>query len=330
MRRLRYGITTSLALAALLLAGCGGGATYSESQAVAPAAQDAAGSPAAPLATPAPVPKNARSAQPAKAEQDGLASGVEVTRQDRQVIYTGSMSVRVKEVTDAVAQAKQIVTGAGGYLAREQSSSASKARETATLEFKIPPAAYPAVLGRLGKELGTQISLEQSTQDVTLQVADVNSRLKSAQQSLESLRTLLKRADTIGQVLEVEREIASREADLESLQAQQKELATQVAMATLTLRLLGPVAAAPEPEEDNGFVAGLKSGWKALLTSLVALLTFLGAVLPWAVAALPLVVLFVYLTRRSRARRAAPPSSPSSPSSPSPPRPGEPGPEAAA
>ncbi|GAA1742496.1 hypothetical protein GCM10009734_55980 [Nonomuraea bangladeshensis] len=305
-----------LAAAVLLLAGCGGGeATVQGASAPAVAQQDMA-------AEARPMPTASKAVQrDAKADQVGLVSKVEVTAQNRQVIYTGSMTVRVKQVGDAVEQAKQIVTAAGGYLSSEQSSSASKARETATLEFKIPPTGYNAALGRLGKELGTQVSMKQSTQDVTLQVADVESRLKSAERSLESLRTLLKRADTIGQVLDVEREIATRQADLESLQAQQKELATQVAMATLTLRLLGPVAEAAQPEEESdGFLAGLKSGWKALLSSLVVLLTLLGAVLPWLLVSLPLVALLVYLVRRDRARRAgqgrvpaAPPSRPADP-----------------
>ncbi|WP_344212269.1 DUF4349 domain-containing protein [Nonomuraea bangladeshensis] len=316
MRRIRYGITSLLAAAVLLLAGCGGGeATVQGASAPAVAQQDMA-------AEARPMPTASKAVQrDAKADQVGLVSKVEVTAQNRQVIYTGSMTVRVKQVGDAVEQAKQIVTAAGGYLSSEQSSSASKARETATLEFKIPPTGYNAALGRLGKELGTQVSMKQSTQDVTLQVADVESRLKSAERSLESLRTLLKRADTIGQVLDVEREIATRQADLESLQAQQKELATQVAMATLTLRLLGPVAEAAQPEEESdGFLAGLKSGWKALLSSLVVLLTLLGAVLPWLLVSLPLVALLVYLVRRDRARRAgqgrvpaAPPSRPADP-----------------
>ncbi|MEW9549403.1 DUF4349 domain-containing protein [Nonomuraea sp. NPDC050783] len=327
MRRIRYGIT---ALSVLLLAGCGAGATY-ESTASAPE-HAAGGASAYPMPAQTSAAKRPRSeaADQSGGVSDGKSgvSDVKVTRQDRQVIYTGDMTVRVKQVSAAVEQAKQIVTAAGGYLSKEESSSASKARETASLEFKIPPSGYGAVLARLGKELGTQTAMNQSTQDVTLQVADVNSRLKSAQQSLESLRTLLKRADTIGQVLEVEREIATREADLESLQAQQKELATQVAMATLTLRLLGPVAAAPKPEKrSEGFLAGLKSGWKALLASLVTLLTILGALLPWLVASLPLVLLVVYLVRRARRDDARGGRLPAPP--PGTPRSGDPDPEAA-
>lgn len=322
MRRFRYGIALSAACVALLLSGCGGGGNILQS------ADESAGGAPAPAAAPSAGVAREQLAQKRPTSQqagrDGLVSNVKVTQQNRQVIYTGSMSVRVKQVATAVDQAKQIVTAAGGYLSKEESSSASESRDTATLEFKIPPNAYGGTLGRLGTELGMKISMNQATQDVTLQVADVNSRLKSAEQSLESLRSLLKRADTIGQVLQVEREISAREADLESLQAQQKELATQVSMATLTLRLLGPVAVEKEPDEEPaGFLGGLKSGWNALVSTVKVLLTVLGAVLPWLVASLPLVALLVYLVRRDRARR--PGVTPPPPG----PRPGDPGPETA-
>ncbi|MGP3956456.1 DUF4349 domain-containing protein [Nonomuraea sp. 3N208] len=323
MRRIRYGIALSAACAALALTGCGGSGSTVRST------SEAAGAPA-----PAYVARDeaataevqAKQRQPQKqGGQDGIVSNVKVTQQERQVIYTGSMTVRVKQVAAAVEQAKQIVIAAGGYLSKEESSSANDSRDSATLEFKIPPNGYGGVLGRLGKDLGKQISMNQATQDVTLQVADVNSRLKSAEQALESLRALLTRADTIGQVLEVEREISAREADLESLQAQQKELAAQVSMATLTLRLLGPVAVAEEPDEEEpaGFLGGLKAGWNGLVSSTKVVLTVLGAVLPWTIVALPLVALLVYLVRRDRARR------PGIPTPPPGPRAGDPDPEAA-
>ncbi|TMR92268.1 DUF4349 domain-containing protein [Nonomuraea basaltis] len=318
MRRIRYGIALSAACATLLLTGCGGSGSYAKSGA-APAAMSQAES--------APAEAQIRQKQPQQrkpGDADGIVSNVKVTQQERQVIYTGSMTVRVKQVAAAVEQAKQMVTAAGGYLSKEESSSASDSRASATLEFKIPPDKYGGMLGRLGKELGTQISMKQATEDVTLQVADVESRLKSAQQSLESLRSLLKRADTIGQVLDVEREISAREADLESLQAQQKELATQVSMATLTLRLLGPVAVAEEPEEESaGFLGGLKAGWRGLVSFTMGLLTVLGAVLPWLIASLPLLALVIYLVRRDRTRK------PRITTRPPAPRPGDPGPEAA-
>ncbi|MEV3978837.1 DUF4349 domain-containing protein [Nonomuraea sp. NPDC049758] len=319
MRRIRLGIALS-ACATLLLAGCGGGSVEMTSGGSPALASQGM---AAPEARDLAAPKK----QAAPQDGDSAVSGVKLAQRqlDRQVIYTGSMTVRAKQVTSAAQQAKQLVTAAGGYLSKEEAESAGDTEDSALLEFKIPPTRYADVTARLGKELGKQLSMTQGTQDVTLQVADVESRLKSAQKSLESLRTLLKKAGTIGQVLEVEREINSREADLEALQAQQKELATQVAMATLTLRLVGPVTVVEDPaEEPAGFLGGLKTGWEALVSFTKTALTVVGALLPWLLVLAPLVAVAVFLVRRNRARRPAPPAAPEPE-----PEPAEPGPSAA-
>ncbi|TYB68528.1 DUF4349 domain-containing protein [Nonomuraea sp. PA05] len=308
MTRFRYGIALTAVCATALLTGCGGGGEYATSQsadsAPAPTSQAQAGGAARDESS-------SNEARPEKVEQsggDGVVSGVKVVQQDRQVIYTGSMTVRATQVTPAAQQAKQIATEAGGYLSQEESNASGDDEASAMLEFKIPVAKYPEVLRRLGGELGKQLSLNQNAQDVTLKVADVESRLKSAEQSLESLRTLLKRATTIGQVLDVEREISEREADLESLQAQQKQLAAQTTMATLTLRLVGPVTVVDDPaDEPAGFLGGLAAGWRALVSFTKTALTVIGALLPWAAVSLPLIVLMVWLIRRDRRRPVPPP-----------------------
>jgi hypothetical protein len=307
MRRHQIGVALTAACAALFLAGCSGGpgGMASDREAVSAAAPQAESAAADRSGNVAERSGDTARAVPTPAPQknDNLASNVEVVQQERKVIYTASMTVRAQDVPAAAQQAKQVVIAAGGHLAKEESTSAERTRASALLEFKIPPARYPEVLGSLGKDLGRQLRLEQGTQDVTLQVADVDSRLKSAQQALDSLRTLLKKADTIGQVLQVEREIAGREADLESLQAQQKELAAQVGLATLTLRLVGPTAEVPDSsEEPAGFLGGLKSGWDSLVAFLKVLLTALGTVLPWLIVVAPVTLLAIVLLRRRRPR----------------------------
>ncbi|MEV0593530.1 DUF4349 domain-containing protein [Nonomuraea cavernae] len=309
MKRFRYGVALSAVCVALLASGCGGSGESAMTQSAPAAApesafaQDRADSDGSAEVSPRSAAKSGRSA----GSGENLASNVKVTQQERQVVYVANMTVRAKEVTAAALRAKQLVTSAGGYLSKEESQFSDGGDGSATLEFKIPPARYPEVLASLGKDLGKQLSVNQGTQDVTLRVADVNSRLKSAQEALVSLRTLLKKADTIGQVLEVEREISARESDLESLQAQQKELAAQVGMATLTLNLVGPVTVVSEPsEEPAGFLGGLAAGWSALKGFVMVALTVLGAVLPWLIVIVPVVLLVSFFVRRARGRRTPP------------------------
>ncbi|MEO3812195.1 DUF4349 domain-containing protein [Sphaerisporangium sp. B11E5] len=319
MSRLRGRRPLAAALAAvtlaLALAGCGGGSAGAPESAAAGGAADgpaAAPAPAVDQFSPAGEAQrrpaagaDARDAGEAPQDKDGAPK---LAPTDRAIIYTGEMTVRATDVAGAADKAKQIVTGAGGRLDREDSTSFGR-EAGATLVFKVPPAAYPGVLDRLGKELGKRQSLSQSTEDVTEQVADVESRLASTKAALEQLRTLLGRAKTIGEVLQVERQISDREADLESLQARQKVLAAQTSAATLTLRLVGPaavVAAKPDPG-PAGFLGGLKSGWRALVSTTKVGLTVLGAVLPWLIP-LALLWLVYRAVRRLRPIRTPAPA----------------------
>ncbi|MGW4470510.1 DUF4349 domain-containing protein [Nonomuraea sp. NPDC004354] len=302
MSRIRYGMALTAACAVLVLSGCGGGnsAARNDSGGTAPAAAPAA---------------QAETAGTGRSTVSGeSAKKVTIAPEQRSIIYVSEMTVRAGDVTKAAEQAKQLVTAAGGYLSSEESDAFDGGDGSSTLVFKIPPAAYQGLLDRMGKLLGKRESLRQNTTDVTEEVADVASRLKSAEQALAAMRTLLTRADTVGQVIEVEREIATREAELESLQARQKALAAQVSTATLTLRLIGPVTPVAEPsEEPAGFLGGLRAGWSALVGFVQIALTVVGVLLPWLVAMLPVAVVILLLVRRGRARRPVSRTGPAAP-----------------
>ena len=70
--------------------------------------------------------------------------------------------------------------------------------------------------------------------------------------------------------MSIEGQLAQREADLESLQAQQRALSAQTSFATITLSLVALTApvAKPKPADRGGFVGGLADGWHAFTKAL--------------------------------------------------------------
>jgi len=258
-----------------------------------------------------------------------------VAPEDRQLVRSAEMTVRAKDVAAAAEKATRIATEAGGYVSEEHSTSSADGDSHTLITFKVPPDRYAAVLARFGKELGTRESLTQRTEDVTEQVADVESRIKSAEATIDQFRALLRRAEKIGEILDIEREISQRTAELESLQARRKALASLTGMATITLRLVGPAAKPPREEDDGpaGFLGGLAAGWAALVAAVEIGLTVLGVLLPWLVA-IGLLVLLVWPLRHRLDRIRPGPPRPRRPHSPRPGTPPEPAgarpPEAAA
>ena len=176
------------------------------------------------------------------------------------------------------------------------------------LTLKIPVAQYGPVLAKL-KGLGTKISFSSRAVDVTQQVADVGSRVASAQAAIKQLRALLSKAGSVGQLLSVQEEINSQESDLEALLAQQRALAHETSYATVTAVLVGHHARfVAKPEKTSpGFLAGLKGGWHALVTVVGWLLTALGSALPFLIPVL-LIGGIALEGRRRLARRKAPPA----------------------
>jgi hypothetical protein len=132
-------------------------------------------------------------------------------------------------------------------------------------------------------QLGHEESRNLSTDNVTTEVADVDSRVRSAQQTIAALRVLYDRAQKVSDVIDIETQLAQRESDLESLQARQRVLAQQVALATLTVHLrTAAAAAAKHTHHAAGFAAGAGAGWRAFARAAQGFFAAVGAVLPFA------------------------------------------------
>jgi hypothetical protein len=295
--------TAALSGSGLLLAGCSAGATNSSATASGESAAAQGGSAAGSGAV----------AAPQAAPEPGTLAGAKTARlvTGQAIIRTASLTLRVASVTSTAQQVTGLAVAAGGYVSSEQDSiSRTPGRSTVMLELKIPGAAYPGVLGKLSTSFGHPVSASQHAQDVTGQVADVTSRVASAQDAITQLRALLKRAGTVSGLLSVQDEINAQEASLEALQSQQRALARETSYATVTMYLLSQRhhAAAHGGGKHHGFVAGLAAGWHGLRVATSWLLTVAGAVLPFLAIIAVLAAGGWLGLRRYRARRRAQPA----------------------
>ena len=238
-------------------------------------------------------------------------TGVTLSVQD--LIRTAYLTVRVKQNATVTAQANAasgLVTAAGGYVAGEEDLvPPGGGTPQVTLQLKIPSAQYDSVLPRL-VILGNVLSRSQHTTDVTQRVADVGSRVASAQAAIRQLRALLGKAGSVSALLSVQDEINAQESSLEALLAQQRALAHETSYATVTLVLIGHHQVVPVHHKKAhvpGFLAGLKAGWHALALAVGWVLTALGSLLPFLIVAAVLAAIAI-AARRRLSRRKQPPA----------------------
>ena len=222
----------------------------------------------------------------------------------RTVIRTASMTLIAEDVDDTRLRVADVIDGVGGVIASETTSTVPGAEErgdvrTVRLGLQVPTDRFDATVKALS-DLGTVRQRAIRTEDVTTEVADVDSRVESAQAALTRIRALLDRANSLGSVIRLESELSERQADVESLLAQQRALAGQTRLATIDLELTTERRPEPTPEEeeDSGFLTGLDQGWDALRSFLLAVSTALGVLLPFA--AVTAVVLIPVLVRYRR------------------------------
>ena len=224
--------------------------------------------------------------------------------QTRSVISTGQVQLQGDPLSDVRAKIDALMEKYDGFVAKEQTQNDAHGTMTSSvLVLRVPSASFETVMGSFA-DFSTVLDKSSKEEDVTTEVIDVNSRIRTQEVSLKRLQKFLGQAKSVPDVIRLESAIAQREADLASLRSQHNYLKDQTSLATITVRMALPPekAAQDDPLADAGFLTGLRNGWNALVDVAVVAATVLGAMLPFLlVLAVILVPLVLWL--RSRHRR---------------------------
>lgn len=220
------------------------------------------------------------------------------------IIRTATLTVQVKDVPQALDKARTAAEDAGGIVGNESTDRDGRGHERSRVVLRVPQERYEQVLADLAGS-GRLIERNEKAQDVTDQVVDVESRVKSQRASVARVRELMDKATKLSDVVALEGELSTRESDLEALLARQASLKDRTSLATITLSLTEtPVKPAGHKDDDPGFTDAVAGGWGAFVTMLRWVAVAVGAVLPFAVVGGLLVFLWLRLVRPRLPRRS--------------------------
>lgn len=286
MRRLL--ITAALAVSAFSLAGCAAAPAMTEPVADNPVQMDRA---------PSAVDGSAGGFSEAEAPSDDVIVGP-------RIVTTVQLTVTVDKPIEAADEAARIVDRAGGTVANRSERAASDDEPgAARLTLRIPSAKVTATLDEL-KGLGVARDTQITSTDVTAQSEDLDARIAALRTSVDRLLDLMARADSTDALIKIESALSERQANLESLEAQKRNLDDQVQLSTVTLSLVSEKDTPAEAPDT--FWTGLVAGWSAFVGFLSAALVVIGVLVPWLVAAglvTAIVLVWVRLAKRRRAQR---------------------------
>ena len=223
----------------------------------------------------------------------------------RALITTGSLYITVEDPLAAADAAADVVKKAGGRVdARSESAPTERDGGSAMLTLRIPSDDLDPVVDQL-RTLGEVDHYDTDSIDVSNEVTDLAARISTLRASTERIQKLLTDAKGLPDIITLEDELSRRQAELESLEAQQRSLKDQVSMSTIDLSLTTePVEIVKDDDSPDSFWDGLVAGWNGLTATVSVVLVIAGVLLPWF-ALFALITLAVLIPIRARRARAA-------------------------
>jgi hypothetical protein len=277
--------TTALLVAAFALTGCAASApSYTESSDGAPA----------------PMQDTDTSEMSQESSAGGDAAVIEFT--DRQVITTGYVTVTVEDPISGAREAVRITESVGGRVdGRSEYAADDTNGGSATLTLRIPSDELTATLDKL-KELGEVEEVSLNANDVTMQSLDLDARIAAMSASIARLEALVPGAASLEDLITLETAISDRRAQLESMESEQRYLADQVSMSTITLNLVTEYVPVVEVQEGDPLTA-LQNGFAALASFFVGLVTVLAFLTPGLIVLAVLATIVIVIIKLARRRK---------------------------
>lgn len=181
-------------------------------------------------------------------------------------------------------------------------------RGHAVLVVKVPPESIDRLLSGLDTT-GEVRSIEQSSQDVTEQLIDLDVRIENARESVANVRGFMEQTDNLNELVTLEGELTRRQTELEQLEAQQRNLADRVALSTVTVEIV-PTDTVPATDDGRDSIAdAFANGWEAFGTMMFVIVYALVVLAPFLLlAAIGLAIAALVVRRRNRTGSSPEPS----------------------
>ncbi len=154
----------------------------------------------------------------------------------RHVIRRGSIELTVSDTRDKLEEVQNIVREAEGLIANLYVYEIREGQYGARITVRVPNAKFDAVLKQL-ETLGKATNIQTELEDITMQYVDLESRLNNQKAQEERLTEILEMADTVEDVLEVEKELNRIRGEIEAMTARLNQLKDQVRFATINVSL---------------------------------------------------------------------------------------------
>ena len=159
--------------------------------------------------------------------------------------------------------------------------------------IRVPSKNFDHLLNEITSRVTKFDRKEITITDVTAEFVDIEARLKTKKQLEDRYLELLKKANTVTEILEVEKQIGDLRSEIESIESRLKVLNNQISYSTLNIKIYESIS--KQTEFGKKFKNGFKNGWDNLILFFV----FLVNIWPFILINIVIIILFrVWKKRR--------------------------------
>jgi len=223
------------------------------------------------------------------------SSDSEQPTSDRKIVKTGSITLEVKDIAETMDKVAEMAGELNGYVVSSYKYEYEQGN-SGHITIRVPAEKFDEAFARL-RQLAIAVPYETTTaQDVTEEYVDLEAQLHNLQATEAQYLALLEKAETVEDMLKVQKELSNVRGQIEQIQGRMQylERTSDTALIEVTLQETKGLA---EPWSASAALHAAVRGLTAFGRGLATVLIWLG-IFCWAWVP-PLVI---WLRRRRRAK----------------------------
>lgn len=223
----------------------------------------------------------------------------------RKIIRNGNLVLEVPAPSETQSRIFSIAETRGGFvvtseMSQQDTNDKSKPTQSVTLVVRVPALQFEQAMTEIRSGATRVLQDKRTGQDVTEEFIDLEARIKN-QRALEGqFLEIMKRANTVAEALDVQRQLAEVRTEIEKIEGRRRFLENQATLSTINVTLQTPT----QIVNATGFMYGIRSAFSDGVDAAAAIILGLIRVVVTLLPILVLVVLPAALIARFFVKRA--------------------------
>lgn len=215
----------------------------------------------------------------------------------KKIIKNGNLRIQVGDIKKAQNQVADILKKNNAYIQTEQFQN-TDTDDNLDLVIRVPHKNFDALINSFSDGVGSVLSKNISSDDVTEEYTDVSIKLANKRIYLEKYRDMLRSASTTKDMIEIQEKIRELEDEIDVSEGRLRFIDDRVNYSTLNLGLYKEKVRSSATSKigfGSRFGDSVTEGWNSFVSFLLGIISF------WPF--LLLIPILIYLWRKWRAGR---------------------------